>query len=90
MTGMGLAIVVEVERGLEGRRVRSWVWGMVAAFAAALLGGLHVPALRSFFDLEVPGADVWALVAGCLAVGVALLIAVRRVPALRRIEARGS
>ena len=35
-TGMGLAIVVEVERGLEGRRVRPWVWGMVAAFAAAL------------------------------------------------------
>ena len=48
-TGMGLAIVVEVERGLEGRRVRPWVWGMVAGFAAALVGGLHVPALRSFF-----------------------------------------
>ena len=60
------------------------------AFVAALVGGLHVPALRSFFDLEVPGADVWALVAGCLAIGIALLIAVRRVPALRRIEARGS
>jgi cation-transporting ATPase E len=89
-TGMGLAIVVEVERGLEGRRVRPWLWGMVAGFALALVGGLRVPWLRAFFELEVPGADVWALVAACLAVGVALLVAVRRVPWLARIEARGS
>jgi len=89
-TGMGLAIVVEVERGLEGRRVRPWLWGMVAGFALALVGGLQVPWLRDFFELEVPGADVWALVVACLAVGVALLVAVRRVPWLARIEARGS
>ena len=36
-TGMGLAIVIEVERGPEGRRVRPWVWGMVAAFALVLV-----------------------------------------------------
>jgi cation-transporting P-type ATPase E len=89
-TGMGLAIVVEVERGLEGRRVRPWLWGMVAGFALALVGGLQVPWLRDFFELEVPGPDVWALTAACLVVGVVLLASVRRVPWLARIEARGS
>jgi hypothetical protein len=89
-TGMGLAIVVEVERGLERRRVRPWVWGMVAGFAAALVAGLHVPALRTFFDAEVPSPEAWALVAGCLAVGVLLLVGVRRLPWLARIEERGS
>ncbi len=89
-TGMGLAIVVEVERGLEGRRVRPWVWGMVAGFAGALVLGLQVPALRAFFAVEVPGADVWIAVAASLGAGIALLVATRRIPALRRIEARGS
>ncbi len=89
-TGMGLAIVVEVERGLEGRRVRPWVWGMVAGFAAVLVAGLQVPALRDFFAAEVPSADVWLMVAGCLAVGILLLVWVRRLPWLARIEARGS
>ena len=89
-TAMGLAIVVEVERGLEGRRVRPWVWGMALGFAAALAGGLQVPALRRFFAAEVPSADVWLLVAGCLAAGVLLLAGVRRLPWLARIEARGS
>ena len=89
-TGMGLAIVVEVERGLEGCRVRPWVWGMVAGFAAVLVGGLHVPALRDFFAAEVPSADVWLMVAGCLAAGILLLVGVRRLPWLARIEARGS
>ena len=89
-TGMGLAIVVEVERGLERRRVRPWVWGMVGGFAAALVGGLHVPALRSFFAAEVPSAESWLLVAGCLAAGVLMLVGVRRLPWLSRIESRGS
>jgi P-type E1-E2 ATPase len=86
-TGMGLAIVVEVERGIERRRVRSWVWAMVGGFAAVLAGGLQVPWLREFFAAEIPSADVWALVAACLAAGVALMLAVRRIPRLARIEA---
>ena len=45
-TGMGLAIVIQVERGPEGRRVRPWVWGMVAAFAAVLVVG-HAGALAA-------------------------------------------
>ena len=89
-TGMGLAIVVEVERGLEGRRVRPWVWGMVAGFAAVLVGGLQIPVLRDFFAAEVPSPDVWLMVAACLAGGILLLVGVRRVPWLARIEARGS
>jgi cation-transporting P-type ATPase E len=89
-TGMGLAIVVEVERGLEGRRVRPWVWGMVAGFAAVLVLGLQVPFLRDFFAAEVPSPDVWLMVAGCLAAGILLLVVVRRLPWLARIEARGS
>jgi cation-transporting P-type ATPase E len=89
-TGMGLAIVVEVERGLEGRRVRPWVWGMVAGFAAVLVGGLQIPVLRDFFAAEVPSPDVWLMVAACLTGGILLLVGVRRVPWLARIEARGS
>lgn len=89
-TAMGLAILVQVERGLERRRVRPWVWGMVALFAAALTVGLQVPGLRDFFAVVRPETSTWAVAAGCTAVGVILLAAVRRVPALRRIEERGS
>jgi P-type E1-E2 ATPase len=89
-TGMGLAIVIEVERGLERRPVRPWVWGMVAAFAGALVAGLQVPFLRDFFAAEVPSADVWLLAAGCIAAGAALLVSVRRVPWLARMEAGAS
>ena len=85
-TGMGLAIVVAVERGPEGRRVRPWVWGMVAAFAALLVLGIQLPWLRDFFAAVQPSADVWAVVAACLAVGIAALAGVRRVPWLARIE----
>ena len=85
-TGMGLAIVVAVERGLEARPVRPWVWAMVGAFACALVGGLHVPWLRDFFAAEVPSADVWAVVAACLAAGIAALAGVRRIPWLARME----
>ena len=88
-TGMGLAIVVDVERGLEARPVRSWVWALVGAFAAALICGLHVTWSQDFFAAEAPGADVWALVAGCLVAGVAALTAVRRIPWLARMEGRG-
>ncbi|MGD9696267.1 MAG: cation-translocating P-type ATPase [Thermoleophilia bacterium] len=87
MTAMGLAIVVEVERGPERRRVRPWVWGMVGAFAAALLGGLRVPFLRDFFAVSRPGGGSWLVVAACVAAGIAVLLAMRRIPWLARIEA---
>jgi hypothetical protein len=85
-TGMGLAIVVEVERGLERRRVRPWVWGMVAGFALALVLGLQVPFLRDYFALTRPPAEVWWLVGATLAAGIAALVAVRRIPWLARRE----
>jgi hypothetical protein len=88
-TAMGLAILVQVERGLERRRVRPWVWGMVAFFATALTLGLQIPGLREFFAVERPEPSTWAVVAACTAAGVVLLAIARRVPALRRIEERG-
>lgn len=89
-TGMGLAIVVEVERGLERRPVRPWLWWMVGAFALAFVAGLQIPPLREFFAVEVPGADVWLAVGALLAAGIALLLAVRRIPALARREGGGT
>ena len=89
-TGMGLAIVIEVERGPEGRRVRPWVWGMVAAFALVLVVGMKVPWLRDYFAAVEPTTDVWIAVAACLAAGIAALLAVRRIPWLKRIESGGS
>jgi cation-transporting P-type ATPase E len=86
-TAVGLGIVVEVERGVERRRVRPWVWGMVAAFAAAFTIGLQIPVLRDFFAIEVPTSDAWWAIAACSAAGIALLVAVRRVPWLARMEA---
>ena len=85
-TGMGLAILVEVERGPERRRVRPWVWGMVAFFGALPVVGMRIPWLRGYFDAVPPGGDVWALVGVCLAAGIAALLAVRRVPWLARVE----
>lgn len=85
-TGMGLAIVVEVERGLERRRVRPWVWGMVAAFALALVLGLQIPFMRDYFALTRPPAEVWAAVALTLLAGIAVLLGVRRIPWLARRE----
>ena len=86
-TGMGLAILIQVERGPERRRVRPWVWGMAAGFGGALVLGIEVPWLRDFFAAVQPGAATWGVVAACLAAGVAALAAVRRVPWLVGIEA---
>ena len=86
-TAVGLGIVIEVERGVERRRVRPWVWGMVAAFALVFTLGLQVAALRDFFAVEVPTTDAWWVIAACSAGGIALLVAVRRIPWLARMEA---
>jgi hypothetical protein len=86
-TAVGLGIVIEVERGVERRRVRPWVWGMVAAFALVFTLGLQIEALRDFFAVEVPTADAWWVIAACSAAGLALLVAVRRIPWLARMEA---
>jgi cation-transporting ATPase E/undecaprenyl-diphosphatase len=89
-TAMGLAILVQVERGLERRAVRPWVWGMVVFFAVALTAGLQLSGLRDFFAVQRPSPAAWGVVAACAAAGVLLLLAVRRIPALARIESRGS
>ena len=88
-TGMGLAIVIEVERGPERLRVRPWVWGMVAAFAAVLVVGMRVPFLRDFFAAVEPTTAVWTAVGTSLVVGIALLLTIRRIPWLVRVESGG-
>jgi magnesium-transporting ATPase (P-type) len=88
-TLVGLAILIEVERGPERWRVRSWVWAMVAGFAAAFTLGLYLEPLRDFFAVVVPGGRSWALVAGFTALGTALLVGLRRLPVLARYEALG-
>ncbi len=85
-TAMGLAIVVEVERGPEGRTVRPWVWGMVAIFAGLLVAGIEVPWLRDYFAAVQLSVSVWAVVGACVAVGILAVAGVRRIPWLARIE----
>lgn len=86
-TLLGLAVVVELERGVERRPVRRWVWGMVAGFVLALTVGLQIPLLRDFFQVGVPTPQQWALIGAVVLVGVVALLAVRRIPWLRRLEA---
>jgi len=85
-TLVGLGIVVQVERGVERRPVRPWVWGMVAAFLVGITVGLQIPWLREFFAIPMPGPTGWAIIAGCSAAGILLLLAVRRIPWLNRLE----
>lgn len=85
-TFLGLAVVVELERGVERRRVRPWVGGMVAAFAVVLIGGVYVPFVRNFYAVGIPTPAQWGLIATIVAVGIMLLLVVRRIPALRRME----
>lgn len=88
-TLVGLGIVLEVERGLERRRLRPWVVGMVAGFAVALVLGLHIVWLRDFFAVVVPDAAVWGVSLVASAVGVAAIMTMRRIPALARLEGGG-
>ncbi len=85
-TLVGLGILIQVERGVERRPVRRWVWGMVAAFLAGIAVGLQIPWLRDFFAIPVPGPTGWAIIAACTAAGIGLLVAVRRIPWLNRLE----
>ena len=46
--------------------------------------------LRDFFEVVRPSAATWITVGICSAIGIVNLFLVRQIPALRRIEARGS
>ncbi|MEQ9092803.1 MAG: HAD-IC family P-type ATPase, partial [Miltoncostaeaceae bacterium] len=85
-TLIGLAILVQVERGPERRPVRRWVWGMVAAFQVANPHGLSIPFLRDFCAIPAPGAAGWAVIAAGSAAGAGLLWLMRRIPWLVRLE----
>ncbi len=89
-TFLGLSVVVELERGFERKKLRPWVLWMVVGFAVALIGGVHVPFLRDFFEAALPTPAQWGVIAGVVVAGFGLLLAVRRIPFLHRIEARGS
>jgi hypothetical protein len=45
-----------------------------------------VPWLRDYFAAVEPTRDVWIAVGACLVVGIAVLLGVRRIPWLARIE----
>jgi len=48
--------------------------------------GLYIPFLRDFFEVGIPTPGQWLLIAVVVVVGIAALLAVRRIPWLRRIE----
>ncbi len=73
----GLAIVVAVERA-GGRRVRPWVWGILALDAGVAVAGTALPALRRFFELARPDAGDWLTIAAAGVAGVLLVLAARR------------
>jgi len=85
-TLLGLAVVIELERGTNGHRVRGWVWLMVGAFVVMLTIGLQVPLLRDFFQVGIPTASQWVLIGTVVIIGIVALLAVRRIPWLRRME----
>lgn len=71
-TAMGLMVVVVLEHESHGG-VRWWVWGMVGAFAIVFGGGLQLAPLREFFEVALPGKDIWAVTAAVTAIaGIAL------------------
>ena len=80
-------MVIELERGVERRKVRPWVWGMVAGFVVLLTIGLNIAFLRTFFEIGEPTLEQWGLIAAIVAGGIVLLLAVRRIPWLRNLEA---
>jgi len=89
-TVLGLVVLLLVERGPEGRPIRAWVWFMTAVLLGILLIALLIPWLRDFFALTRPTAEAAVAIALCAIVGAAGLTSIRRIPALRRLESRGS
>jgi magnesium-transporting ATPase (P-type) len=87
---VGLAVLIEVERGVEGRRVRWWVWLMVIIVLGCIPAGLALPFLSDFFAIEFLDAAEWGVGLGVSAVAIGVLLGLRRIPWLRRLEARGS
>ena len=85
-TFLGLAVVIELERGVERRKVRPWVWGMVLGFVVLLSIGLNIAFLRTFFEIGEPTLEQWGLIAAVVAGGIVLLLGVRHIPWLRRLE----
>ncbi len=77
-TAMGLAVVVMLERESRGG-VRRWIWMMVAGFALAFTLGLVAPALRAFFEVQLPTAPAWAVTGAVTVAGIATLVATRAI-----------
>jgi cation-transporting ATPase E len=72
LLGVGLGILLHLTRSLP-----PWRWALVGAMAAAILVVLTVPALSSFFELDMPSGSTWVVIG--LAV-VASAIAIRWIP----------
>ena len=68
MVLLGLWILIEVARPLTPPRL-SLVTAMLVAYALALL----LPLTREFFELTLPSAETWVVVAIGVATGIALI-----------------
>jgi hypothetical protein len=64
LTWVGLLVLSIVASPLNARRL-AMIWGLGAAFAAALL----IPPIRDFFALQVPPLIVWLA-----AIGIASIV----------------
>ncbi|MEZ5165972.1 MAG: hypothetical protein R2695_05590 [Acidimicrobiales bacterium] len=63
---LGLVILLLISRPL-----RAWKIGLVAAMAGCQAAVMAVPALRDYFELELPTSSAWAAVAAAACVGAA-------------------
>jgi cation-transporting ATPase E len=72
LLGVGLGILLHLTRSLP-----PWRWGLVAAMAASVLVVLTVPALSSFFELDMPDRGTWIVI---LATVLVAAVAVRFIP----------
>ncbi len=74
---VGLSIVVAVERA-GGRRVRGWLWGIVALIAAVAVVATTVPRIREFFEIALPTSGGWLAIATAGGAGFLLVGAIGR------------
>jgi len=72
LLGVGLGILLHLTRSLP-----PWRWALVGAMAAAILVVLTVPALSSFFELDMPSGTTWAAIAVTVLVAA---LAIRAIP----------
>ena len=85
---LGLCFVLLLERG-PGREhiaIQSYMLAMVAGLGALFAGILAVPALRSFFDMSMLGAEQWFIAMLSAALGLVAASLMWRLPQIQSWE----